>query len=214
MSTSIFPLEIWEEGITQPRFAANDNALRVEAMERGALTFAASAPSSPADGNVHIVSTAWGGFAVGDIVLYRDGTWYGFAPVMGLRKYMDADSKLYVYDGGWSEVAGGGGGSTFAPVVAVTGTAHDITAAEVGSYLRFTSTSAKTCTFRPNSTEALPENGEWHIRNVGANNLTLTPGAGVTLNAPAGGSLSVPPSGTVTVKRVSADVFDVMGVTN
>lgn len=213
MSTAILPLEIWEEGITQPRFAANDNALRVEAMERGALTFATSAPGSPADGNVHIVSTAWGGFSIGDIVLYRGGQWYGFAPVMGLRKYMDADSKLYVYDGGWSEVAGGGGGAAFAPVITEVGTAHNITASEAGSYIRFTSASAKTCTFRPQSTHALPANGEWHIRNVGANNLTLTPGAGVTLSAPSGGTLVVPPGGTVTVKRVALDAFDVMGVT-
>lgn len=79
--------------------------------------------------------------------------------------------------------------------------------------MRFTASSAKTCTFRPNSVEALPANGEWHLRNAGAGNLTLTPGSGVTLNAPYSGTLVVPPQGTVTVKRVAADLFDVMGVT-
>lgn len=213
MSADVFPLEIWEEGITQPRFAANDNALRVEAIERGALNFSTAAPSSPSDGDVHFVQTAWGGFAVGDVVMYRGGTWYGFKPFMGWKKYCDADSKLYVYDAGWSEVAGGGGGSSLAPVVTESGTSHNIDASESGSYLRFTSTSAKTCTFRPNSTHGLPANGEWHIRNAAASNVTLTPGAGVTLNTAYGGTLNVPPGGTVTVKRVATDVFDVMGVT-
>ncbi|AEF89723.1 hypothetical protein DelCs14_2711 [Delftia sp. Cs1-4] len=100
-----------------------------------------------------------------------------------------------------------------APVLTVLGTTHDVSAAEAGRYLRFTSTSAKTCTFPPESVQPLPLNGEWHVRNAAAGNLTLLAGEGVTLNAPYAGTLVIPTGGTVTVKRVGTDIFDVMGVT-
>lgn len=214
MSTAVFPFEVWPEGIMQARIPANDNSLRSEVLSKAALTIADSEPGSPTEGDVHIVGTAWGAFATGDVVIYKSGTWLGFEPFSGWLKYNEDDDKVYRYAGGWSEFAGGGGGGSGpAPVTTESGTSHNITAAEAGSYIRFTSTSAKTCTFRPDSTEALPSNGEWHIRNAGTNNLTLTPGSGVTLNAPYGGTLVVPIGGTVTVKRVATDTFDVMGVT-
>lgn len=213
MSTAVFPFEVWPEGITQARIPANDNSLRGEVIGKAALTIANSEPGSPTEGDVHIVGTAWGTFLAGDVVIYKGGTWLGFEPFAGWMKYCVDDSKVYLYDGGWAEFAGGGGGGGAAPVTTESGTSHDITAAEEGSYIRFTSASSKTCTFRPDSTEALPANGEWHIRNAGTNNLTLTPGSGVTLNAPYGGTLVVPNGGTVTVKRVTTDVFDVMGAT-
>lgn len=214
MTIALFPYAVWQAGTNQNSIPANDNSLRTEAVQRAAKGVANAAPGSPADGDVYIVGTAWGSFATNDVVLYRAGTWYGFAPFDGWLKYRTDTDTFYRYDAGWAAFSGGGGGPTFAPVSTISATSHDITAAEVGGYLRFTAATAKTCTFRPNSTHALPADGEWHIRNAGTGNLTLTPGAGVTLNAPAGGSLVVPPSGTVTVKRVASDVFDVMGVTN
>lgn len=80
-------------------------------------------------------------------------------------------------------------------------------------YRRMTSGTAKTATFRPNSTHALPTDGEWHFRCVGAGDLTLTPGSGVTLNAPAGGTLVLSAGMSVTVKRIAEDAFDVIGQT-
>lgn len=213
MTTEVFPFEVWPEGILQARFPANNNALRNEVLSKSAITIADSEPGSPSDGDVHIVGTTWGGFASDVVVIYKSGTWYGYDPFDGWLKWVADEAALYLYDGGgWIEFSGGGG-SSFAPVSTITGTSHDITAAEAGAYLRFTSTSAKTCTFRPNGTEALPANGEWHVRNVGASNLTLVAGAGVTLTAPYGGTLVVPTGGTVTVKRVALDAFDVFGVT-
>lgn len=212
MSTAVFPFEVWPEGITQARIPANDNSLRSEVLAKAAKSIADSEPGSPSEGDLHIVGTAWGDFSTGDVVIYKGGSWLGFEPFSGWLKYNEDDDKVYRYSAGWSEFAGGGGTGP-APVTTESGTSHNITAAEVGSYIRFTSTSAKTCTFRPDSTEPLPANGEWHIRNAGTNNLTLTPGSGVTLNAPYGGTLVVPNGGTVTVKRVTTDVFDVMGVT-
>lgn len=91
---------------------------------------------------------------------------------------------------------------------------HNVADDEVGAYLRMTATGAKTVTFRPNATHALPTNGEWHIRNAAASDdITLTAGDGVTLNAPAGGTLVMEPGMTVTAKRVAVNVFDVIGLT-
>lgn len=102
-----------------------------------------------------------------------------------------------------------------ARVVTDSGANHDLAAAEAGAYLRMTKASgAKTVTVRLEATEALPENGEWHVRNAAAaGDVTLTPIAGVTLNAPAGGTLVLEPGMTVTVKRVAVNVFDVIGQT-
>lgn len=101
----------------------------------------------------------------------------------------------------------------FAPLSTFAGSSHNIVNSEAGGYLRFTSATAKTCTFRPNSTEAITVDAEFHIRCVGAGDLTLTPGAGVTLNPPAGGTLVLSDGMSVTVKRVATDEFDVIGQT-
>lgn len=111
-----------------------------------------------------------------------------------------------------ADLGGGGGGGT-SPVVTDATANRDITAAGVGSYIRMTKADGdKTVTFRPEATEALPANGEWHIRCIG-NQTTLTPGSGVTLNAPSGGTLVLTAGMTVTVKRVAEDEFDVIGQT-
>ena len=215
MSTPILPFSVWAPGTTQASIPANDNALRSEILAGRVISKTTTAqPASPADGAIYIIPSGatgaqWADFDEGDLAIYRGGTWYAYAPVAGL--VVNMLGTLQQWDGAaWDDLGGSSGG---APVSTASGTSHDITAAESGGYLRFTATSAKTCTFRPESTEALPDNGEWHIRNVGAGDVTLTAGSGVTLNAPYSGTLVVPPQGTVTVKRVAADVFDVMGVT-
>jgi hypothetical protein len=106
-------------------------------------------------------------------------------------------------------LANGGG----APLVTETGTTYDLDAADVGSYIRFTNTAAKTLTVRDESDHALPEDGEWHIRNVGTSDLTIVEDTAVTVTPPSAGTLVVPTGGTVTLKRVAADEFDLFGVT-
>lgn len=101
----------------------------------------------------------------------------------------------------------------FSILSTISGTTHNIDNAEAGQYLRFTSGSAKTVTFRDDATHALDDNVEFHIRNVGAD-LTLTAGTtDVVLNEPFGGTLVLSDGMTVTVKRVAADEFDVIGQT-
>lgn len=217
MSTPILPFAVVQSGTTQIGIPINDNALRSEILAGLVISKTTTTqPTSPVDGDIYIIPASatgsqWEEFTEGDLTIFRSGTWYAYAPVDGVVVHMTG--SLQQWDGSvWSEISGGGG-SSLSPVSTETGTSHDITASESGSYIRFTATSAKSCTFRPNSTHALPANGEWHIRNVGTGNLTITAGSGVTINPPYGGTLVVPPAGTVTVKRVASDIFDVMGVT-
>lgn len=104
--------------------------------------------------------------------------------------------------------------ATLPEVATVSGTTADLLDSDVNKYLRFTNASAKSLTVRPNSTHALPADGEWHIRNVGAADLTIVEGSGVTVNPPADGSLVIPQGGTATLKRVATDEFDLLGYTS
>lgn len=112
-------------------------------------------------------------------------------------------------------------GDTGRPIVADSNADHDIAASEAWAFLRMAATGAKTVTFRPESTEALPNYADLMIVNAGASgDLTLVAGAGVTLTPPEGGTLVLEPDsitdgarGLVTVTRVSADVFNVTGDT-
>ena len=100
-----------------------------------------------------------------------------------------------------------------APVITDATTARTAALAEAGSYIRWTNTAAKAYTVPPQATVAWAADTELHGRNCAAGNLTLTPGAGVTLNAPYLGTLVVPPGGAYTLKRGAADVWDVIATT-
>ena len=92
-------------------------------------------------------------------------------------------------------------------------TARNASLTDVGNYIRHTNASASTLTIPPQSSVAWPDHAEIHVRRAAAGNLTLTPGSGVTLNAPSGGTLVMTNAMTVTLKRVAADVWDVIGQT-
>lgn len=109
-----------------------------------------------------------------------------------------------------TSIVGSGGVSV---VKQIADAASNLLAEDVSRYLRFTATSAKTLTVQPESTVPQQANAEWHIRNAAAANLTIAAGSGVTINAPYGGTLIVPPQATVTLKRVAADTYDLMGQT-
>jgi len=107
---------------------------------------------------------------------------------------------------------GGGGGASSAPVQTEAGD-YTLAPGDDGNYIRMTKATAKVVNIATNATTALPNDGEWHIRNVGANNLTITPAGGVTANVPSGGTLVMAPGMTVTLKRAGVDVFDILGQT-
>lgn len=101
-----------------------------------------------------------------------------------------------------------------AAVETITGTTRNLGDNDAGKYQRWTATGAKTLTVRPNSEHPLQDREEFHIRNAAASgDLTISPGAGVTINPPKGGSLVLEPGDTCTLKRISADLFDLFGST-
>lgn len=79
------------------------------------------------------------------------------------------------------------------------------------NYVRPGTTSAITLTVPTNATVAFEIGTEITIRALG--NVTLAAASGVTLNAPSGGTLSMTARMTVTLKKVAADVWDVIGQT-
>lgn len=90
---------------------------------------------------------------------------------------------------------------------------YTVLSADVGKYIRLTGAGAKNVAIDLEATTALPVDGEWNFRNVGAGDATFVPAGGVTVNVPNGGTLVVPQGGTVTLKRVAADSFDLLGQT-
>lgn len=112
MSDPINPREVWQEGTLQNDVPANDNSLRAEALSRLVIGIEDS-PTSTGDGATFIVgSSPSGAFAVfnpDDLTIYRDGTWYAWAPTEGLM--VNLDGTLYTYDGssGWVPIDVGTG---------------------------------------------------------------------------------------------------------
>lgn len=117
MSTPILPLAVWDSGTNQNSVPANDNALRVEALSRNVISKSTTAqPGSPSDGDVYIIPASatgaqWATFTVGDITIYRGGTWYAFEPVTGLVVNIAGTQEQWT-GSAWAALSGGGGGST------------------------------------------------------------------------------------------------------
>lgn len=111
MSDPIFPLAVWQSGTNENSIPANDNALRMEAISRGAISKSTTAqPGSPSDGDVYVIPAAatgaqWATFDEDDIAIYRDGTWYAWAPVDGLQ--MVIAGTLEAWSSGWTPAGGG-----------------------------------------------------------------------------------------------------------
>jgi hypothetical protein len=214
MSEPILPFAVWPSGITEASIPANDNSLRNEILNGLVISDSATAqPGSPVDGDIYIIpaaatGTQWATFDEFDLAIYRSGTWYAYAPVSGI--VVNLAGVLYRWTGSAYAIVSGGSGAG-APVVAESGTNLDATSANAGNYTRFTNGSAKTYTF--DDAEGFASGAEYHGRNVGAGDLTITAAGGMTINAPAGGSLIVPQGGTFTVKIVASDEADLFGVT-
>lgn len=111
-----------------------------------------------------------------------------------------------------ADLAGGGGGGGLS-VVQTEAADYTVDPGDVGNYIRLTDATAKTVSVDLEATTALPDDGEWHFRNAGAGDATFDPDVGVTINVPAGGTLVMEEGMTVTLKRVAADEFDLLGQT-
>lgn len=78
------------------------------------LSVLAAAPSTPADGDMHIASAAWGGGAVNDVMIRDSGAWVALTPGEGWLVYDRAADGFKVFDGAaWVVLVTGGGGSSW-----------------------------------------------------------------------------------------------------
>lgn len=199
----------------------NKNLRLVDALMQGVIADKdlAAPPGSPTAGVAYIVAAsptgAWASQA-GKIAIWQAGddltsAWLFVTPKEGWRMWVADEDKDYRFDGtAWNAVASGGS-SSIPPVVTNSTTALTATAANAGNYTRFTNAAAKAYSF--DSAQTYSVDAEYHARNVGAGDLTLTQVGSFVLRAPADGTLVVPQGGTVTIKIVGAAEADVLGVT-
>lgn len=215
MSTQLFPFAVWLAGTNQNSIPANDNALRAEVIAAPAIDVADSEPGSPADGDVHIVGTAWGGFATDDVVIYRDGNWYGFEPFEGWLKRLNSTGDLLAYEGsdGWVvQSGGGGGGGDLVPVNNQSGASYTLALGDAGKVVRASSAAEIDITVPANGDEAFPVGATVAIRQVGAGQVVLAADSGVTINVPDGSDAATARQGaTIMLHKVDDDEWDLTG---
>jgi len=109
--------ERWPAGILEADIPANNNAQRLDVLNRPAISSTITAqPASPTSGDLYIIPSGktgavWSTFATGSIAYFLSGTWYEYTPYEGLEVYSAATNSNWRYDGTWAEVTGGGGSS-------------------------------------------------------------------------------------------------------
>lgn len=117
MSTPILPFAKWLAGTNQNSIPANDNSLRNQILNGNVISQAVTAqPASPTEGDIYIIASThtgaqWSTFTPKDLAIFSGGTWYAFAPVVGV--VVNVAGSLYSYQSAsWTAVSGGGGGGT------------------------------------------------------------------------------------------------------
>lgn len=126
MSTSMFPYAVWESGTNENAVPANDNSLRTEVLTKAAIDFASAEPTDPIERDLYVVSTPWDSFSEDDVVIFIDGTWYGYTPFDGWTKLINGQLYAFTGSGGW-DIFGGTGTGIVQTVVAGTGISVDST---------------------------------------------------------------------------------------
>lgn len=202
----------WDLGEDNWKDENDLNLLKLSVLTQGvAISLVSATPGGPAEGAIYLFSDTHPTQA-GKVAVYDEGAWVYLTPATGWRLFDAASGFLREFNGTtWVEVTSGGGGSAGTTVQTEAGN-YTVAPGDATHYIRLTSASAKTITVDLEATTALPANGEWNFRNVGAGDATITPAVGVTVNPPTGGTLVVPSGGTVTLKRAAADTFDLMGL--
>lgn len=115
MAATALPLDendAWPSAIDQAATPANRNSLRAEVALRQALSFEATQPGAPDDGDLYVLSAAWGDEVAGTLAYYRDGAWSYWVPALGMLKRI-GPTDYYTYDPDssteWQPYSPGGG---------------------------------------------------------------------------------------------------------
>jgi hypothetical protein len=111
---------------------------------------------------------------------------------------------ILVAIGLWAQIGGG------VPVKTIAGTAYTFALADADCYQRTTNAAAVALTVPPNSTVPFPIGTTIPVRQSGAGQVTLTPGAGVTLLSSTT-LLTKQQHATVSLTKVATDTWDVTG---
>lgn len=102
--------------------------------------------------------------------------------------------------------------SPLVTIIAESTTNRNILASDAyAKYIRFTNASAKTITAQPNATTAIPVGSVIVFINIGAGNLTITPGSGVTINKPSTQTFVLGQYASATLTKVGTDEWDLAG---
>lgn len=112
MAEQLFPLEVWPSQITQASIPANENALRLEVILYPAISIESTQPGSPSDGDQYVLGptptgSQWDDFAENDLVIFKAGTWYSYAPFVGMQKIIGSSRYDYT-SGSWVSTSGTG----------------------------------------------------------------------------------------------------------
>lgn len=186
-ATIIFPLAQWLENTNQNSTPANDNALRIQAAFGPAQGFAAAAPVTPSEYDQWVVSTSWGGFSVGNIVIYVGGTWKEFATYDGMMKSIAA--SLYIRSSGdW--VATGSGGGNPPAYNAQTGTSYSLALTDAPAastnqgIVSMNNAAANVVLVTKHATAAWGPRSMIQIQQLGAGQTSVQADTGVTIKTP------------------------------
>ncbi|MCK9532233.1 MAG: hypothetical protein M0R77_16985, partial [Gammaproteobacteria bacterium] len=96
------------------------------------------------------------------------------------------------------------------PITTVTATTYDLVISDV--YIRASNASPQTVTIPPNATVAFPVGYQISVIQVGAGQVSISPGSGVTVNYPE--SLAIRKQfGAVTLTKVGTNEWDLIGDT-
>lgn len=91
---------------------------------------------------------------------------------------------------------------------------YTLVLADAGKYVRMSNASALNLTVPPNASVAFAVGAQIPVRQIGAGQLTIVAGDGVTINAPFGGTLVLSGQGASAVLiQAAANVWDLSGDT-
>ena len=234
MSTPILPYLPAEPGATQVATQYNDVAIRLEILTGLVISDSTTAqPGSPTSGDIYIIPASatgaqWSTFDEFDLVIFKSGTWYPFAPVEGI--VVNLAGALKQWDGSAYVNPGGAGGVDWGDIAGTLTDQTDLVAALALKSARGVSivTEASTSTMTPathagldryvraagnvtfNTSQSYTAGEVYNIRATASISLA---GTGVTLTPPAGGTLDMDAYMSVTVVMTSSSAGDVIGQT-
>jgi hypothetical protein len=136
----------------------------------------------------------------GDVLLGTGASAYAGLATSGVNGHtLQVDNTSAT---GWKVAAPGAG----AGVNAQTGTAYTLALTDNGGWVTMSNASASTLTVPPNSSVAFPVGAQIEGAQLGAGQVTITPGSGVTINAVPGLKVGAQ-YGVFGLKKIATDTW-------